>query len=75
MYKEPSSSVTKVGPFTFVKMNLHLSAPPTMHDNVTLESGLVPPPPAARATVTDSVLPPRTPRNYTTPRKSDSPSA
>ena len=67
MYKEPSSSVTKVGPFTFVKMNLLLSARPTTHDNVTFESGPVSPPPAARATVTDSMLPPRTPRKLMLP--------
>jgi len=67
MYKEPSSSVTKVDPFTFVKMNLLLSAPPTTHDNVTLESGPISPPLAARAMVTDSMLPPRTPRKLMIP--------
>src|SRR3954453_3692997 len=67
MYKEPSSSVTKVGPFTFVKMNLLLSAPLTTHDNVTLELGPASPPLAARVTVANSRLPPRTPRKLMLP--------
>jgi hypothetical protein len=48
-------------------MNLLLSAPPATHDNVTLESSLASPPPAARATVTDSILPPKTPRKLMLP--------